>query len=50
MNAKEKIQEPTAITLERSVTDLENRVKLLSDEIADNAQQIDRIMDNISSD
>ena len=50
MSAKEKLEEPTANTLERSVTDLENRVKLLSDEIADNAQKIDRIMDNISSD
>ena len=50
LSAKEKLQEPTADTLDRTMMDLENQVKLLSDEIANNAQKIDRIRENLSSD
>ena len=49
-SANEKLQGSTADTLGRTVMDLETQVKLLSDEIANNAQKIDRIRDNITKD
>ena len=48
LKAQEKLQKPTEENLAGSVTELEDKVKKLSDEIADNAQRIDRLMENIT--
>lgn len=45
LTSREKLQKSTEENLDGSVTDLENKVKKLSDEIANNAQKIDRLME-----
>jgi len=49
LNGREKLQESTLDNLDASVTELENKVKELSDEIDNNAQKIDRFIENITT-
>ena len=49
MSARQTLQDSKVGPLHRRVTDLENKVKGLSDEIADNANKIDRLMGNITA-
>lgn len=49
LSGQEKLKQSTVGKLDESVTSLENRVKELSDEIADNAIKIDRLTEKIEA-
>ena len=49
MSARQSLQDNAVDPLDGSVTDVEAKVKELSDEIADNANKIDRFMDLVTA-
>ena len=49
MSNRQNLQDGTLDHLDGCVTDLETKVKELSNEIADNANKIDRLMENITA-
>ena len=49
MSARQSLQDNAVDPLDGCVTDVEAKVKELSDEIADNANKIDRFMDRVTA-